>query len=132
MRNSFYTKNDTAFKESSEVSAELINLDGRPLFASANTTDTSERAEMVQDTITPAALSVPGVNSIGITGCNSKTGLKDLSKNFVYCVEIGAETVEAFLKLKSFYPAPTKINGIYITITKHGPFEIQPRMSGGR
>lgn len=97
----------------------------------AKALDTPDEARKVKKQIASAVMQLEGVNGIGLTGCNPTTGQKDISGDFVYCVNIMTETQEAYEFLNAIYPSVTKVNGVIISVDYVGKIEMAPRMSGG-
>ena len=97
--------------------------------AFAKALDTPARAEKVQDYLQKSVLKIQGVNGIGIGGCNPRTGAEDLDHNFVHCIVIYTETVQAEKKMLGLYPTGTAIRGVFVTIKRIGKVVPQPRMS---
>lgn len=93
--------------------------------------NSEDQALKVRDLIQPAVLQIEGVNGIGITGCNPKTGKQDVMNDFVHCVVVYAETDEGFEQVSKLYPQGTKIKGVWIVIDQIGTIVPQPRMSVG-
>lgn len=100
------------------------------VFAS-NALNKPDSAIRVKEQIQEMILGIKGVNGIGITGCNPKTGVKDISAKFVHCVSISTETKVAFAKLRRTYPLGTQIKGVFIWIEYIGRITPQPRMTAG-
>lgn len=102
------------------------------IMAQARALDTAAKARRVKAQIQNSVMSVPGVNGIGITGCNPATGLFDLGHDFVHCIQITTETKAAMKSLQRTYPPGVKFRGVFVTVKYIGTITPQPRMSGGR
>ena len=94
--------------------------------------DSHQRATVVRDKLTPFVLSTPGLNGIGVTGCDPETGMAtDFSEDFVHCVLIYAETEEAAQIALSRFPVGANVDGVFVVVEVVGEIVPQPRMSGG-
>lgn len=93
--------------------------------------DTPQRATLVKNYMEKAVLSLDGVNGIGITGCNSRTGERFQSgQPFVHCVSISTDSPEGYALVSHLYPRGININGVYITVEQIGKIVPQPRVTG--
>lgn len=91
-----------------------------------------EEAKQVQQAIMHEVIKVKGVNSVGLTACDSRTGQIDRKHGEVYCVVIGVETRrDKEVMERTIYPG-SQIDGIYIVVEHVGKIRPQPRMSGGK
>jgi hypothetical protein len=91
--------------------------------------DTPVKAQSVRDQIAPAVFKLGG--SPGVVGCDPQTGEAGVAGDFVYCVGIRAQTIEALELFSQLYPVGTQINGVFITVKYLGRIEAQPRLSAG-
>ncbi len=106
-----------------------VLLSGNILFAKA--LDTSAKAKATKASISSTVLSMVGVNGLGITGCNPKTGEFDITNNFVHCVVVYTETEEAYHALKVLLPTKTKIKDVYVEVEYLGEIVPQPTVGLG-
>lgn len=87
-------------------------------------------AKHVSNSIAGQVLSVPGVNSIGLTVCDYRTG-HVFSAGDVYCVLATVDDKAAVGRLAKMFPSGTRIQGINFWIQIRGAAKPEPRMSGG-
>ncbi len=98
---------------------------------SAAALNAEDRARKVKDYLQKTVFEIKGVNGIGISGCNSRTGELQIDDNSVPCVMIYAESAQTQRKLIGLYPPGTQIRGVFIAIKFVGKIRPQPRMSVG-
>ena len=74
-----------------------------------------------------------GVTSIGIGGCNPRTGLegKNPSGGFVFCVIVLADGPTSTKRILKTFPTGTQVEGIFVHVKAGSKVDPQPRMSGG-
>lgn len=75
-------------------------------------------------------LSVPGVNSIGLAACDSRTGELTRSGD-VYCILSTTETQAAADYLGRVYPSGRPLEGVMFWIQVIGKIGPEPRMTVG-
>lgn len=101
-------------------------------FALAEALDTPQKANSVKNKLENTVLNISGVNGIGITGCDPKTGKKsDLSGDFVHCVVIFTENEEAYRFVQNLYPEPTRIQNVFVVVELTGEVVPEPRLTVG-
>ena len=103
-----------------------------PFLAQARAIDTIHKARKVKSQIEKSVLEIPGVNGIGITGCDPRTGVQNIDRDFVYCVGITTETKAAQRAVERMYPKGMKFRGVFVTVRHIGKIVAQPRLSAGR
>lgn len=91
----------------------------------ARAIDTADHAIEVKDKLQNLVFEIEGVNSIGVTGCNPRTGARDVSGPFVHCVSIGTETHESYNTVIQLFPRGKKIDGVYVTVKYAGRIVVQ-------
>lgn len=107
-----------------------ITLLGSSVFAGA--INSINKARYAQDRL-GYLMDYPGVNGLGIGGCDPKTGVESRNYDrYVYCVVVNTETKAAAKKILQTFPVGTKVNGIYVAVRVIGVITIQPRISIGR
>lgn len=110
----------------------ILALSLLPLISFARPLDTIEKAKQVMDQLLETVSRIHGVNSIGITGCDPRTGEPNIFTDYIHCVQITTETVAAENYLLRMFPPGKKINGVYISVKYIGVIAPQPRMGVGR
>ncbi len=113
------------------IIALLITVVGVSAFA-AKALDKPTKAKRAKKSLEAIVFQIEGVNGIGVTGCDPKTGKKsDFSADFVHCVEVMTETDAAKEQVLAIYPEGTKIKGAFVIVNKVGEIVPHPRASGG-
>lgn len=113
------------------ISFTLVLLFLSSSYTEAKALDGSRRATTLMRRMSAMTSAMAGVNGIGVTGCDPRTGEANIGNDFVHCVRISTETEEAFEALRKLFPVGSKINETFITIRYVGPIEEEPRMSVG-
>ncbi len=91
----------------------------------AKAIDTADHAIEVKEKLQNLVFNIEGVNGIGVSGCNPRTGARDVSGPFVHCVSISTETRDSYNTVIQLFPLGKKIDGVFITVQYVGRIVVQ-------
>ncbi len=90
------------------------------------------RASAVKEQYQEAFMAMTGVNGIGITMCNRRTGRSDINApraSQVACVIVMTESRQAQAALEALYGESTKLQGVIFTFEHRGAIRPQPAVT---
>ncbi|MEQ1876819.1 MAG: hypothetical protein ABL958_09240 [Bdellovibrionia bacterium] len=87
----------------------------------------------IKTRLEPSLFKIKGVNGVGITACETKTGTPFVSIArerlarllFEPCVSIHTETTAALVEVRSHLPQAKRYRGVYVVSDKIGKIEAQ-------
>ncbi len=100
--------------------------------ATARQINGEDQATIVKDKIEAEVFAIAGVNSIGLTGCDSITGEINYVSGDVYCILMTTEDQKSANQLGLKFPSGYSVDGVFTWIQVIGKIVPEPRMTGGR
>lgn len=88
--------------------------------------DSSTKASKVKDQYQNVLTSMVGMNGVGISGCDKKSGELSLEKGFVHCIVVNFSDNVAFDNATATFNAPFKVDGVWVSFRVVGVIRPKP------